>query len=106
MAVLFGLSPLGAMDQATFFTNRNSTINIMSATFLVGEGLTEEQCRYYTDWSLKHYIKLNYKLVSYFGDYYYQQMPHEESKQKAFHFGNEGIEGKVINNKNDLDCFI
>jgi len=106
MAAILGLIPLGAMDQATFFSNRNSTINILSATFLEGEGMTEEQCKYYSDWSVKHYIKLNYKLVSFFGDYYYQQMPFEESVQKAFHYGNKGIGGKAINNKNDLDCFI
>ena len=53
---------------------------------------------------LNTYENFNYKIVSIFGDYYYEKMSKEETFEKGFVHWQDPKEG--LKDQHEIDCFV
>ena len=86
LAFWFGLIVMEPMDAGTFLSTHKANINYMSVTGFDGHTVTKEKSRNTYHELLKRDKKFCYKVVSLFGDLYYEEMSVEEALNKAYFY--------------------
>ena len=84
VALCFGKIAMGAMDRGTFTSSKRANVNFMSVTGWDGDCFDDpERVKQYFKFYLDSYENFNYKIVSIFGDYYYEKISKEEAMEKG-----------------------
>ena len=86
LAFFFGLIVMEPMDAGTFVSTHKANVNYMSVTGFDGHSMTKEKSRSCYLGCLQRNPKFCYRVVSLFGDYYYEQMSIEETLEKAWFY--------------------
>mmetsp|Transcript_2010 Transcript_2010/g.3556 ORF Transcript_2010/g.3556 Transcript_2010/m.3556 type:complete len:424 (+) Transcript_2010:269-1540(+) len=94
--------PMPSMDQQTFLSNPNSNVHFMNSTKFREGCISVDDVNF--DEVLKTHPKLRYKVKILCGDFYYQEMTLEETKQKLLL--SPSSEDKVLKSQSEIDMYI
>jgi hypothetical protein len=86
VAFAYGLKAMPPMDQQCFCGNRKVHLNYMSVSGYDGVVLDEARHRQIWYDIVVKYPKFRYRVVSRFGDLYYEEMSLEMAMERGYHY--------------------